>query len=237
MPPPAKRAPVDLTPAPRHREQHYAIGLLVAAAQRGQPIGDVDTDDFTDPSARALILRILEITRSEARADWRPDLLELIDVPWLEEPIALVRESMVDIERLTDAQVVAQMQTAARQLRAARLSAELTELAVLAQEADEDALVQIKERIGRIASELADLRRGTNGSARGPSALGTLPPIVPPRFRGVDLSTPTPPPAIIRPVEDPAGPIPEPPEEPPFEPLGVDDELAYDFDDDSEPPA
>jgi hypothetical protein len=150
----------------------------------------MDPDDFTDPSARALMLRILEITHSEARTDWRPDLLELAADEWLEEPINHVRGTLRDIERLTDEQIANQVSSVGKQLRAARLSSELPELSVLAQESDPDALVQVKERIGQITSELAALRRQAAGAPRGPSALGTLPPLIPARFRAVDLASP-----------------------------------------------
>ena len=186
-----RSAMAELGPPPRHNEQHYAIALLVAAAQRGQPLMEIDPADFTDPSARALMLRILEITRSEARADWRPDLLELADAPWIEEPIARVREALVDVDRLADAQITSLGQSVGRQIRSGRLLAELPELAVLAQEADPDALAQVKARIGAITSELAELRRQDTGAPKGPSALGRLPPVVPARFRAADLSAPS----------------------------------------------
>jgi hypothetical protein len=182
------------------------------------------------------MLRVLEILRNEARSDWRPDLLEQIDAPWLEEPLRLVREAMVDIERLTDPQVAAQVQSVAKQLRAARLSSELTELTILANDTDDDGRPQMVARIAEIARELAALRKHAPGSTRGPAALGTRPPLVPARFRAIDLApradrtavAPAQPVATMAPVAvEPDEEelyvtgeehIPEPPDEPPFEP-------------------
>jgi DNA primase len=231
------RPQLDPGPEPRHREQHYAIALIVASAHRGQPIVEIDPDDFTDPAARALMLRILEILRNEARSDWRPDLLEQIDASRLEEPLRFAQEAMVDVERLTDPQVAAQVQSVAKQLRAARLSSELTELTILANDTDDDGRPQMVARIAEIARNLAALRKHEPGSARGPAALGTRPPLVPARFRAIDLA-----PRAERPAVAPAQPVAtmasvaeepeeeeelylageeqilEPPEEPPFEP-------------------
>jgi DNA primase len=217
-PSPRRPAAVDPTSVPHSSQQHYAIALLVAAAHRSLPVTQLDANDFTDPSARALLLRVLEVARTEARADWRPDLLDLATEEWLEEPSERVREALKDIERLTDPQVAAQIESMGRQLRSGRLSAELPELVVLAQDADPDALAQVKARIGQITSELGALRRQAAEAPRGPSSLGSLPPVVPARFRAVDLSLPT-----QRPQAQPA-PEPrvaqltvEPPDDLPFE--------------------
>jgi hypothetical protein len=181
-------------------------------------VTQLDANDFTDPSARALLLRVLEIARTEARADWRPDLLDLATEEWLEEPSERVREALKDIERLTDPQVAAQIESMGRQLRSGRLSAELPELVVLAQDADPDALAQVKARIGQITSELGALRRQAAEAPRGPSALGSLPPVVPARFRAVDLSLPTPRPrAQPAPESRVAQLTVEPPDDLPFE--------------------
>jgi hypothetical protein len=165
-----------------------------------------------------LLLRVLDVARTQARADWRPDLLELIADPWLEGPIGQVREALADVERLTDSQITAQIQSMARQLRATRLSTELPELAVLAQDAEPDVLAQVKARIGQIAVELAALRKQASDAPRGPNGLGAFPPMVPARFRAVDVSRPV---AGAQSPRAPDAPVVqltvEPPEAPPFE--------------------
>src|SRR6266545_1497624 len=75
----------SLTPnlkAPAPTEQDYAVALVVAAAQRGAPHPTLDPSDFTDPTARALVLHVTQHLAS-ARADWRPDLLTETEDPWL----------------------------------------------------------------------------------------------------------------------------------------------------------
>ncbi|HZT08280.1 MAG TPA: DNA primase [Chloroflexota bacterium] len=197
--------------APRATDQHYAIALFVAAIQRGFGIPDIDPDDFRDPAARALVLRMLELTSRESLGgEWRPDLLEITDDPWLDEPIQRVRAATEEIERLTDAQVQALCGAIGGQLRAARLAAELPELSILAQEAEPDQLAQIKARIGQISNELVALRRALPADTIGPSALGRIPPLVPPRFRAVDLALAGPPASPPSPASSPEAPEPPP---------------------------
>ena len=171
--------------APRETyDQHdYATALAVAASLRGLPEVHLDSDDFPDPTARALLLQLQDIQASSVGRQWRPDLLELADEPWLQGPIARVRDALGDIERLTDAQVTVSARSMARQLRDARLDVELSDLGILAKESDAEELEQIKLRFVEINRERALLRREDAAEPRGPAALGTRAALVPARYQ------------------------------------------------------
>ena len=111
--------------------------------ERGMPPEGLEPADFTDPSARALVHRITALLRAEARDDWRPDVLELAEEPWLEGPIARVRTFLEDVRRLTDAQIEAETQRVSRQLRASRLAVEISESVILLEEAEDDEVARI----------------------------------------------------------------------------------------------
>lgn len=170
-------------PSAPYGEQDYAIALAVAAAHRGLSRIDLDSGDFTDPAARALVLRIEELMRSDLRGDWRPDLLAAAREPWLEAPISRVRRALAGVERLTDAQITASAGPIARQLRDSRLAIELPEMTALARESDPESLAQLKARIAEINRERAALRRQDADGPRGPAAVGGRAALVPPRFR------------------------------------------------------
>jgi hypothetical protein len=155
----------------------------VEAAQRGLPHTEPDAADFTDPEARALLLRLLDLVRMEARTDWRPDLLELAHEPWLEGPVTQVAEHLADVRRLSDPQIGAASHSIARQLRDARLAMELPELVALAQDGDEEVQAQIRARIGEIARERVLSERVDAAQTRGPTGIGQRVAAIPARFR------------------------------------------------------
>ncbi|TMB85814.1 MAG: hypothetical protein E6J45_14925, partial [Chloroflexi bacterium] len=67
---PQPLAPNPQSPNSSPTAQEYAVALVVAAVQRGLPHPSLDASDFSDPSSRALVLRIAEPLQS-ARGDWR----------------------------------------------------------------------------------------------------------------------------------------------------------------------
>ncbi|MBM2811794.1 MAG: primase [Chloroflexi bacterium] len=167
---------------PRGIEQHYAIALLVEAAQRGLPYIAPDASDFSDPEARALLLRLVELIQTDARAEWRPDLLELAREQWLERPEAAVRQYLADVQRLADVQITASLHSIGRQLHDGRLALELPELVALANEADSEVQAQIRARIGEIARERVISERMDAGQ-HGPAGVGQRVATIPSRFR------------------------------------------------------
>lgn len=167
-----------------YADQFYALALGVAAIHRGLPWLEPDLADLTDALARGLALRIAEIMGAEARADWRPGVLDLIDDPWLEAPISRVRDLLPAVDRLTDGQVSGLAESMARQLRDARLAVELREHDVALQEAEDTEVVdRIKARIAENARERLALQRQDEAAPRGPAALGRRVAAVPARFR------------------------------------------------------
>jgi hypothetical protein len=158
------------------------VALLVAAAQRGAPQPDLDASDFTDPTARALLLHLHQVLAS-APADWRPDLLAEAEDPWLAEGARRVRPVLDDVARLSDAQLAAELHSIRRQLRGARLAVELREQTLALQDAEDDVAERIKAGIAENARERFALQKEDTRDARGPTALGRRVPAVPARFR------------------------------------------------------
>ncbi len=181
--PPARRQPAA-TPG---REQEWALALIVAAAQRGLRRPAFDPGDFADPTARALLFRILDAAEAGGRADWRPELLERIDDPWLADIVARVQRVTEEVGRLTDAQLEQSASAIARQLRDHKLAAELEQLRALAQDPDTEMAGEAVERISQINRERAALWREVGDLPRGPGALGQRPAAVPARFRVLPL--------------------------------------------------
>jgi DNA primase catalytic core len=170
-------------PTPGPMDQQYAAALVVAAVQRGLPHPGLDPMDFTDPSTRALVLRITDLLASSARDDWRPDLLVELEDPWLAGSVAGVRALLDDVGRLTDAQLASEADSIRRQLREARLAMELREHSLALQEAESDVAERIKARIAENNRERFALQKEDSSQARGPTALGRRVPAVPARFR------------------------------------------------------
>lgn len=170
------------SPNPPPGEQDYAVALIVAAAQRGVPYPSLDAADFTDASARGLVLRITDLLAS-ARRDWRPDLLIEVEDPWIAANVARVRDLLDDVGRLSDAQLASALDAIRRQLREARLAMELREHSLALQEAEADVVDRIKARIAENNRERFALQKEDANQAHGPSALGRRVSAVPARFR------------------------------------------------------
>jgi DNA primase len=181
---PREYAPIPRPPEPsRPSEQDYAIALAVAAAQRGLPRMELDPSDFTDPTSRALALRIAELQNSTARSDWRPDLLELAEEPWSEGPIGRVRGMLAALDSLSDAQLTTAISSIARQLRRSRLLLQQRELAAELAHAEAEAANEMKAWISALNREIVALARADAEQPRGPSAVGRRIAVVPSRFR------------------------------------------------------
>jgi len=161
----------------------YALGLAVAAIQRGLPRLPLEPEDFSHPAARDLAHRITELAHFEARSDWRPDVLELIDAPWLDSLIGQIRAQSEDFERLGESGVQASASAVLRRLRAARLSAEVTEAISYLQEADAESSAAIRASISQKIRERAVLEKQDADQPKGPASLGRHLPMVPPKLR------------------------------------------------------
>jgi DNA primase len=181
---PATRQQHAATPG---REQDWALALIVAAAHRGLRRPAFDPSDFADPTARALLFRIFDVTEGGGRADWRPELLQEVEDPWLADAITRVQRVVDDLDRLTDAQLEQSASAIARQLRDHRLAMELEQLRAIALDPDAEMAGEARQRIGQIAQERAALWRETADLPRGPGALGQRPAAVPTRFRVMPL--------------------------------------------------
>jgi hypothetical protein len=141
----------------------------------------LDPTDFTDPTARALVERIIVLLRQDARDDWRPDILELAEEPWLQVSVARARAMLDDLRRLTDVQVAAEAQRVMRQLRLTRLAVEISESALLLEAAEPEDAPSILASIADKNRERAALWRDAPGE--GGAALGKRVAIIPSRFR------------------------------------------------------
>ena len=187
-PVPRATDPQALTPSvlpltPGLQEQQYAAALVVAAVQRGLAHPSLDPSDFTDPSTRALMIRITDLLASSVRDDWRPDLLAELEDPWIAGIVAGVRELLDDIGRLSDSQLASEADSIRRQLREARLAMELREHSLALQEAESDVAERIKARIAENNRERFALQKEDANQPHGPSALGRRVSAVPARFR------------------------------------------------------
>ncbi len=193
----ARRAPAPALAAPSSvrehraatpgREQEWALALIVAAVHRGLRRPAFDPGDFADPAARALLFRILEIAETGGRADWRPELLEDVEDPWLADVVARVQRVAEEVDRLTDAQLDQSASAIARQLRDHRLATELEQLRAIAQDPEAEMGREARERIGQINRERAALWREAVDRPRVPGALSQRPAAVPARFRVLPL--------------------------------------------------
>lgn len=165
------------------REQEWALALLVEAARRGLRRPVFDPSDFADPAARALLYRLLEAAESTSRADWRADLLESVDDPWLAGEIEAVRGVREEVMRLTDAQLSTSAAAIARQLRDHRLATELEALRAVAQDPEGELAAEARARIAHINRERAALWKAGTERPRGQGGVGQRAAVVPPRFR------------------------------------------------------
>jgi DNA primase len=183
-PPPS--APPARAPVLPGREQEWAIALTVIAARRGVQRPVFEPGDFADPSARALLYRVLEVAEASGRADWRPDLLEVVEDPWLADACERVRTVLHEVDRLTDPQLAASATAIARQLRDHRLATELEHLRAIAQDPEGEMAGEVRARIAQLNQERVALHRDAADQPRGPGALGQRQ-IVPSRFRVMPL--------------------------------------------------
>jgi hypothetical protein len=136
--------------------------------------------DFADPSARGLLLRLVELLDSVGATEWRPDILAGIDDPWLQAPVDRVRALLPTVGRLSDAQVAAATQTMRRQLHDTRLAVELRENSLALEDAEPEDRERIKARIAENSRQRAALQRAIVASG---TALGQRLPVIPARFR------------------------------------------------------
>ncbi|HEY3116771.1 MAG TPA: DNA primase [Chloroflexota bacterium] len=157
-------APALGRPSPNRKVQAYAVALLTNAAHRGLPLTEFEPSNFSDPALRALLLKVQELLRSEARRDWRPDLLELSGEPWLEEAIESIREEMPAIDRLSDAEVAAESFSISLDLREAREALEHRDAHTIAEDPENEDPAQVKALIAARAAARASLMR-QRGSA------------------------------------------------------------------------
>jgi DNA primase len=169
------------------REQEWALAIVIAAARRGLHRPAFDPSDFADPVARALLYRLLEAGETSGHGDWRPDLLEAVDDPWLAEGAARVRTVLDEVDRLTDTQLADSAAAIARQLREHRLATELEQLRALAQDPEAESTEQVRRRIAEINQEFLAISRAGADQPRGPGAVGQRPALVPSRFRIMPL--------------------------------------------------
>jgi DNA primase len=189
----ARAAPAPIQQPAQHRpaitpgrEQEWAIALIAVAARRGVQRPIFEPGDFADPSARALLYRVLEVGEASGRADWRPDLLEVIEDSWLAEARGRVRSVLDEVDRLTDPQLTSSAMAIARQLRDHRLATELEQLRAIAQDPEGEMAGEVRARIAQLNQERVALHRDAADQPRGPGALGQRQ-IVPSRFRVMPL--------------------------------------------------
>lgn len=155
-------------PATSLRAQVYAIALVAETAHRGSPIADLKPDDFPDPAMRGLLLRIQEALGGDARNDWRPDILEGVGEPWLEDAVSSVREALPAIHPLSDAEVASEALSVSLELTELRLAMELSDLQALAQDAEGEDAQRLKALIGERARARAQAQRDRSGVAPRP---------------------------------------------------------------------
>lgn len=134
----------------------YAIALMVEAAQRGLNVPNFPLEQIASPELRALLAR-LESILAAARAEWRPDLLDQIDDPWLAPTISSVRSMLAFTSRLTEAEIAAETSVLSLELQESQLATELRELLTLVDDPEPDDLQSLKTQIAEKAKARADL--------------------------------------------------------------------------------
>ena len=142
--------------APLGHPETYAVTLVVEAAQRGLMAPEFHSGQIAAPELRALLAQLQELL-AESRAEWRPELLDQIDDPWLAPAVARVRTMLSFSSRLTEAEITSEAAALSIELQESQLAVELKELLALAEDSDPAEALSIRKRIAATVAARAAL--------------------------------------------------------------------------------